>query len=130
MALLEVIISCEHGAFYVPTMSGIYVKETNETAKNKTIILQGSEQYLNLALSSLQYVPDLEYSGDDTIKLNVTDFGNTGAQNSESINVESTIKMHIVAVDDKPSMSIRAEHVYINPLEDTKYTIKKYELIN
>jgi hypothetical protein len=43
MALLEVIISCEHGTFYVPTMSGIYVKETNETAKNKIIILQGSE---------------------------------------------------------------------------------------
>ena len=68
----------------------------------------------------------MEYSGEDTLTLNVTDFGNTGSQDSNVLSnsiFTSTIIAHIMAVNDKPSLTIsKNRHIY--PLEDTKFLIQ------
>ena len=127
LGVLETNISCQHGTFHATDTSGIWIKASIATETNRRIVLRGSAQSINSALSSLQYLPDLEYSGEDTLTLNVTDFGITGSQDSNVLSnsiFTSTIIAHIMAVNDKPSLSISKNVRHIYPLEDTKYLIQ------
>ena len=127
LGVLETNISCQHGTFHATDTSGIWIKASIATETNRRIVLRGSAQSINSALSSLQYLPDLEYSGEDTLTLNVTDFGNTGSQDSNVLSnsiFTSTIIAHIMAVNDKPSLTISKKIRHIYPLEDTKFLIQ------
>ena len=109
LGVLETNISCQHGKFHATDTSGIWIKASIATETNRRIVLRGSAQSINFALSSLQYLPDLEYSGEDILTLNVTDFGNTGSEDSNVLSnsiFTSTIIAHIMAVNDKPSLTI------------------------
>jgi len=77
---LEVRLDASHGSLTMASVAGLTVHAGANGTSSMT--LRGSQDALNIALSSLTYRGDYLYYGSDVVEITVSDLGNTGAPGS------------------------------------------------
>ena len=67
---------------------------------SSSMVLTGTPDLINDALAGLLYTPNLDYNGDDTLTLQISDLGDTG-EGGEKTN-SATIPISITSINDAP----------------------------
>eukprot|EP00941_MAST-03F_sp_MAST-3F-sp1_P005705 g5705.t1 len=103
--VLEVSIVAMHGTLSIYDYSGLH--RMNKTLE-KTLQFQASLASTNNALKDLMYTGDDEFSGEDALKITVSDLGNTGSGDNPLI-TSYIINIVITSVNNPPSLSLPDE---------------------
>jgi len=109
---IEVTVSTNHeGAITLSSMAGLTLQ--NGTTNGSAIVtVQGTLAAVNTALNNLRYDPALNFNGDETITVAVTDLVAGDAKTDSD-----TITVTVTPVDDAPTMTGPAALTAVN--EDT-----------
>ena len=109
---IEVTVSTNHeGAITLSSMAGLTLQ--NDTTNGSAIVtVQGTLAAVNTALNNLRYDPALNFNGDETITVAVTDLVAGDAKTDSD-----TITVTVTPVDDAPTMTGPAALTAVN--EDT-----------
>ncbi|MFF7056498.1 VCBS domain-containing protein [Achromobacter spanius] len=104
--VMQVLLSVEHGVLNLTLGSAVVV---SGGLNGRTVTLQGSQAALNAALATLQYTPDANYNGNDTLTIRTDDLGQRGDADGDGIPFEPA--------DDNLSAS-GATAITINAIND------------
>jgi Bacterial Ig domain/Bacterial cadherin-like domain len=108
--MLTLTVQAQHGTLAVTSLLGQYmVAGSSAAAAAATLSMQGSLSSLNEALATLVYQPAAQYTGADTVTLEVSDDGNCGSGGSATAVRELSIT--VLAVDDVPAITINGNAV-------------------
>ncbi|MFA6135639.1 MAG: Ig-like domain-containing protein, partial [Phycisphaerae bacterium] len=88
---LQVSVSVSHGTLTLATTVGLTVIGNG----TNSVVFIGNQTNINAALNGLAYSPTLNYTGSDTLSINVSDLGHTGAPGAAS--ASSTVDIGINA---------------------------------
>ncbi|MBB5515896.1 VCBS repeat-containing protein [Rubricella aquisinus] len=99
-ALMTVTVDAGNGTLGVDA-SGLAGYAGDGTA---TITLTGSVSAVNAALAGLEYTPDQDFNGEDTIRVTANDNGNSGAGGAQS--ATSAFTVQVAAVNDAPEITV------------------------
>ena len=97
---ISVTVSVYHGSLRLGNTEGIWF--STEVTEPRHIEFKGTLVSVNNALNNLVYRGDINFDGDDTIEVFVSDDGNVGKGNV--LSSIYTRSLHIVPVNDKPSI--------------------------
>jgi ELWxxDGT repeat protein len=88
---LEVTLTVEHGTLSLSDLTGLTITSGSDDSASMTV--EGSADYINAALNGLEYNPDADYFGTDTLTVITNDLGNigTGGPLSDTDTVAVTI---------------------------------------
>ncbi|MAT50657.1 MAG: hypothetical protein CMK32_05685, partial [Porticoccaceae bacterium] len=95
---VQVTVSASNGSITLSSLSGLVV--TAGSNGSATVTVQGSLADINSALDGLQYTPDADFYGSDSIILSIDDLGNSGA--GGALSDSDTIAVTVNPVDDAP----------------------------
>ncbi|GBD36584.1 Leukotoxin [bacterium HR36] len=98
---LRVALSVSHGTLTLGNTTGISIISGSNGSASMTV--EGTLSNLNNALNGLVYTPNPNYSGNDTLSIQVNDLGNTGAPGPLTAN--KNIAITVTAVNDAPILS-------------------------
>ncbi|HTV67651.1 MAG TPA: FG-GAP-like repeat-containing protein, partial [Rhizobiaceae bacterium] len=90
-------LSVAHGALTLASVAGLTSVAGNGTG---AVMLTGSIDELNAALNGLVYTPAAEFSGTDTLNINLNDNGNSGGP---AATAARTIAINVNLVNDVPT---------------------------
>ena len=99
---LTVSLSAVNGALSVATIPGITFSGTG--SQGSSIIFSGTLLAINSALATLNYRGNLNYSGADTLTIDVSDNGNTGS--GIALNDRRTIAIDVLAFNSPPVIAL------------------------
>jgi hypothetical protein len=71
-----------------------------------SMMIQGTIGSINAALAGMQYAPNLNFSGSDTLQILTSDLGHTGSPGAKSDT--DTVTINVLAVNDAPEVSVPA----------------------
>lgn len=81
-------------------------------SNSDTLTLRGTVSEVNAALLAMQYTPDADYTGADTLTVQVSDQGNTGAGGAKT--ATGTVNITVTAVNDAPVLFANSEMAKIS----------------
>ena len=111
-------LSASHGTLTLKTTSGLSFVEGNGSS-NAKMSFTANLTRMNAALNGMTYTPNPDYSGTDTIQIEVNDHGYAGFQSSVGSDSRS-IPLFVLPVNDSPELSIPKDQT---TLEDTAVSI-------
>jgi len=106
-----------HGTMTLASTSGLTFSVGDGTL-DATMTFTGTVTDTNTALEGMTYLTDLSYSGAETLTINVSDQGNTGA--GGTLTDSDTVSLTVLAVNDAPVNSMPAAQT---TNEDTSLTL-------
>ncbi len=114
---LTVTLSASHGTLTVSTGPGL-------DFTGSTVEFTASLSAINAALSvtGVQYLPDLNYNGKDTVVVTVNDRGNTDAGLVNPLTARGTVTVTVSAVNDPPVLTVPGTSVTV--AEDTNLPLQ------
>jgi ELWxxDGT repeat protein/VCBS repeat-containing protein len=99
---LTVSLSAINGGLSVAAIPGVTFSGTG--SQGSSIIFSGTLLAVNSALATLNYRGNLNYSGDDTLTIDVSDNGNTGS--GIALNDQRTIAINVLAFNSPPVIAL------------------------
>lgn len=117
---LMVTLSASHGTLTVSTSFGLRSGDFNGSNSGGTVEFTAPLAAINATLSAatgVQYAPNLNYNGKDTVVVTVNDRGNTDAGLMNPLTARGTVTVTVVAVNDPPVITVPATSVTV--AEDT-----------
>ena len=99
---MTVSLSAVNGALSVATTPGVTFSGTG--SQGSSIIFSGTLLAINSALATLNYRGNLNYSGADTLTIDVSDNGNTGS--GIALNDRRTIAIDVLAFNSPPVIAL------------------------
>ncbi|HPM84219.1 MAG TPA: Ig-like domain-containing protein, partial [Candidatus Anammoximicrobium sp.] len=117
---LTVTLSASHGTLTVSTNYGLTSGDFNGSNSGGTVEFTAPLAAINATLSAatgVQYAPNLNYNGKDTVVVTVNDRGNTDAGLMNPLTARGTVTVTVVAVNDPPVITVPAASVTVD--EDT-----------
>jgi hypothetical protein len=124
---VEVTLGVTSGTLALSTTSGL----TGDTdGSDGTLLFRGSINAVNVALSGLRYTPMANFSGTDTLSIDVSDLGNTGAGGIGTDNESVTI--NVASVNDAPvnTLQVTTAMVSEDPLSPLEFSTGNANLIS
>ncbi len=99
---VEVTLGVSNGTLTLSTTSGL----TGDTdGSDGSVMFRGSLHAVNVALSGLQYVPTANFSGTETLSVDVSDLGNTGS--GGVLTDSGSVTINVTSVNDAPVNSLQ-----------------------
>ncbi len=103
VGLLQLTLSASNGTLSLGNLAGLSLI-TGSGANNPLMAFTGTLASINNALDTLSYRAGLDFSGADSILIQLNDLGNSGAGGALIAN--SSIALGIVAINDAPSLGV------------------------
>ena len=100
--MLDVTLAVAHGRITLGTVTGLTF-QNGTTNGSATVEVQGSKADLNAALASLNFLPDQDFNGSDTLTATVSDLGATGT--GGVLMASKTVAITVKSVNDAPKFT-------------------------
>ncbi len=100
--MLDVTLAVAHGWITLGTVTGLTF-QNGTTNGSATVEVQGSKADLNAALASINFLPDQDFNGSDTLTATVSDLGATGT--GAVLMASKTVAITIKSVNDAPKFT-------------------------
>lgn len=115
---VELTLGVSNGTLELSTAAGL----TGDTdGSDGTLQFRGALNAVNVAMSGLRYTPAMNFSGSDTLDVEVSDLGNTG--DGGTLTDDGSVTINVSAVNDAPVNSLQSttasidEDAPMGPLE-------------
>ncbi len=105
---LNVTLAVAQGRITLGTVTGLTF-QNGTTNGSATVEVQGSKADLNAALATINYLPDQNFNGSDTLTATVSDLGATGTGNV--LTASKTVAITVRSVNDVPSFTKGADQI-------------------
>lgn len=118
---LLVTLSAGHGTLTVSTDFGLTAGDFQGSNSGSTVEFTAPLAAINATLSALtgvQYSPNLNYNGEDTVLVTVNDRGNTDAGLMNPLTARGTVTVTVVAVNDAPVLTVPGTSLTVNEDEN------------
>ncbi len=123
--LLEVTLSVTEGELTLATIAGLTISSGTGTG-DTSMTFQGTALAINTALDGLQYDPDENFNGNDTLTIVTSDLGNTGAVVNILTDLD-TVDITVTPVNDPPEITAPPT---VNATEDTTFSFTAGDTIS
>jgi len=124
---VEVTLGVGNGTVTLSTIAGL-TGDTN--GSDGALQFQGSLNAVNVALSGLRYTPAANFSGTDTLDVEVSDLGNTGS--GGVLTDDGSVTITVSSVNDAPVNSLQStmETVSEDPMSPLRFSTGNANLIS
>ena len=107
---LTVTLTAGHGTLTVSTGFGLTLADfTGNQNSGSTVEFTAPLSAINATLSAatgVRYLPNLNYNGQDAVRITVNDLGNTDAGLNDPKSVQGSVSVTVVAVNDPPVVTV------------------------
>lgn len=101
-ANVQTTLSVSNGTLTLSTTAGLtFIAGANNSA---SMMIQGSLVSINAALNGMQYHPNANFNGSESLQINTSDLGNSGTGGSLSDN--DSLQITVTAVNDAPVVTV------------------------
>jgi hypothetical protein len=97
---LTVTLSVEHGVLSLSGTAGLTFSGAGDGTSDATMTFSGMQSAINAALNGLTYTPTGDYNGPDTLSIDTSDNGNTGAGGVKT--ATNALAITVDPVNDQP----------------------------
>ena len=124
---VEVTLGVGNGTLTLSTTSGL---SGDTDGSDGALQFQGTLNAVNVALSGLRYTPTSDFSGTDTLDVEVSDLGNTG--NGGILTDDGSVTINVSSVNDAPVNSLQSTVATVSedPLSPLEFTTGNSNLIS
>jgi hypothetical protein len=124
---VEVTLGVNNGTLTLSTIAGL----TGDTdGSDGALQFQGTLNAVNVALSGLRYTPTANFSGTDTLDVEVSDLGNTGT--GGILTDDGSVAINVAAVNDAPVNSLQSTTATVSedPMSPLEFSTGTSRLIS